>query len=778
MDRNIFLILIHSLILFSLKVFPQQYELSGSIIDSVSNQQLQYCNVLILDTPFGSSTDENGKYTLMLQKGSYRLQITYIGYEDYKTDIKINSNTILNVKLQPAAIHQKDLTVIGAKNNDSNLQTIQSKEIKLMPNVFSDPLRSVQVMSGVVTNNELSTGYNVRGGNYDENLIYLNGYEIYRPFLLRQAGEDLFSLVNPDMVSRMSFYNGAFTARYGDKMSSALEVDYSTNTSESIHANFRADLLNIGVNLQGSRKKFNWNLGARYSYPGSFIRSLQTLGDYNPKYSDIQLLSKYSINEKSSLEFFGLYAVNSFYLKPENWIGNFGGLTRGDNREVEITYDGERNYNFTTFLAGLKYNATLLDDFIYNLNVSNYNTREKENENLRSDLYYKGQEGEDLLDYLKSKTEDINNSLDYNSIAIKSTLAYNYNNYSVLLGAEYQFNNLTNKIDEYIVESGDSSLLIAPRDVYALKNDKLNSFSSFVEANFNFFESLIANVGIRFTRYNYSDENLFSPRINLIWKPNILNKFSFSWGCYYQPPFINELRNPELTNLKSQNAIHYIAGWENQFKEKIKLNVQVYYKDLDNLIPFYFEKMKMLYVEGNTRDGYTFGADLQFDGEIVEGMRSLVSYGYLDSKERNKNGGSYQRRLTDQTHTVQIFFQDKFKKHPNWQSHVKFLFGSGMLYYQRVITEDPAAGLKMITVDINNPQEYFLFFRVDMGLSASFEISEKSKLLVVAEVLNVFNHRNYLGYDWVKALKEYNYLFRIPHILSPRFFNIRVELAI
>ena len=660
-----FLILIFNLILvlYPFQIYSQSFfEVSGTVTDSISNEPMQYCNVVIANTSIGAMTDAHGKFSLNLKPGAYHLKITMVGYQNHDEIIDVNSPLKLSVKLKSAAIQQKDITILGERDKtDINQQGFDSKEIKLMPNVFSDPLRSVQVMSGVVTNNELSTGYNVRGGNFDENLIYLNGYEIYRPFLMRQAGEDLFSLINPDMVSQMIFYNGAFTAKYGDKMSSALEVDYSSGNLETMHANFRADLLNVGVNLKGGVKKLSWNLGARYSYPGSFMRNFQTLGDYNPSYSDIQLISKYNFTEKSSLEFFGIYAVNSFDLKPENWVGNFGGFYRGDNREVELFYDGERKYDFTTFLAALKYSTVIYDGFLFNISASNYNTTESENENLKSDLYYNGQEGEGLHEYLKSKVENIDNTLDYNSYSFKSNLTYTRENYSLLFGAVYQIDNLKNKIDEYIVESGDSSLLIAPHDVFKTKSDKLNSFSAFVETNYKISESLIVNTGIRFTRYNYSGENLFSPRINLVWTPSILNKFSLSWGYYYQPPFINELRNPELTNLKSQKAIHYIAGWENQFKEKIKLNVQVYYKDLDNLIPFYFEKMKMYYVEGNTREGYTFGADFQFDGEIVEGMRSLISYSYLDSKERDKNGGVYRRRLTDQNHTVQIFLQDKFK---------------------------------------------------------------------------------------------------------------------
>ena len=201
-----------------------------------------------------------------------------------------------------------------------------------MPNIYSDVLRSVQVLSGVSTNTELSSGYNVRGGSYDENLIYLNGYEIYRPFLLRVGVEENQSTINPYMVENLTFYNGAFPSSLGDRMSSALIADYSNNHSEKLEGSFSASILDLGINLKNKYEKLNWSLGFRYANPAAFLKSLKTRGDYRPSYSDFQLLLNYDISKNSQLELFGLYADNKFDISPTNWSGNFGFLGRGDYR--------------------------------------------------------------------------------------------------------------------------------------------------------------------------------------------------------------------------------------------------------------------------------------------------------------------------------------------------------------------------------------------------------------------------------------------------------------
>ena len=238
--------------------------------------------------------------------------------------------------------------------------------------------------------------------------------------------------------------------------------------------------------------------------------------------------------------------------------------------------------------------------------------------------------------------------------------------------------------------------------------------------------------------------------------------------------------------LKAQRSIHYAAGWEYKFKEKLKFNLEAYYNNLSRLIPYYIDREKTEYLNSNSDEGYAYGFELTVQGEIVEGLNSWIGYGYLNTKERTKLADGtftdYRPRLTDQNHTIQIFLQDRIKKHPNWQSHFRLLFGSGYLYNNREIVTDPKTGRKYIKVSVDKVYTIPFYFRVDMGLSANFDIGDFKNLVIIAEVLNLFDHNNYGGYRFIQMpLKDLvgNNTVRtiaVPQVLSKRFFNLGLEL--
>lgn len=782
MPKHFFLLILFFVLASTLLSQPGKIKLLGTVYNSQTKETLSNCNILVLENSQGTVSDNDGNYSIQLIKGNYTLQFSYVGFETVRKSVVITGEkkeVRLDVQLDPKSLLEDEVTVTGeAEEAPTVKQKLKSKDTQLMPNVYNDVLRSVQVLAGVTTNNELSSGYNVRGGSFDENLIYLNGFEIYRPFLLKQGVEESQTLINHDMVSGIQFYNGGFPSRFGDRMSSALEVNYADSFPEKISGTIRVDLLNVGATLSGNHGNLNWKVGGRYAYPDAFLQKLQTTGDYSPAFSDIQLITTYQVSEKTKVEFLGLYAQNKFFLEPESWIGNFGGFYRGDYRRVRIDYDGRSEYKYLTALAGLRSTSFLNDNLKLSTSISIYNTEEIENRNITGDVFYNEDATDDNYEndeYLKTRYESADNSITLNSIRINSDVEYKFDNHILTTGVEYRLVDLKNKSDEFYYEEGEESVLQVPVTVLSDKKYDLNNFVFFLEDEIKFTPEFTGNVGVRFLHYGYSEENLISPRINLTYTLSPITTFTAGWGYYYQPPFINELKNPDIGQLKSQRAIHYTLGWNQKVKSNFTLSAELYYKDLDNLIPFYFDEIKMVYVDGNTREGYAYGLDLQLDGELIEGMRSIFGYSYLDTKERTKGTTDYKRRLLDQTHTLQIFLQDKIKKHPNWQSHLRFLFGSGLLYYNRVTRTDPETGNKFIEVDIENPQEYFLFFRVDMGLSASFDVFEEYKLIAVAEVLNVFDHLNYGSYDWVQALEQFEAPVKIPRVLSKRFFNIRVE---
>ncbi len=777
-----FLLLLSSILLTSIN-FSQSLNgtISGFIYDAETKEPLVGANVLVEGTRNGVSTSLDGRFVLKLNPGIHTVRFSFIGYERERQVFQITvsrKNFEVEVALEPVAILEEEVTVTGEKIKPTTVvQNIEAKEIQSMPTLHNDAMRTVKVLAGVASNNELSSGYNVRGGSFDENLIYINGFEIYRPFLLRHGVEENQTLLNQDLISGLKFYNGAFPVNYGDRMSSALDVSYAKNQDSQFSGTIRADVFNVGASIKTNGDNHKLGVGFRYAYPELFSTSLQTQGDYNPSFSDFQLSGEYFISKSTTLELLGIYANNKFALTPTDWVANYGGFFRGDIRELKIEYDGANSFEYKTALLGLRLNHSISKNFTLVVSVSDYYTVESEDRNTSGRIINNGQvdnDGDDG-DFKKTRFEFADNSIELNSLRFRNELHYRINNHMFSFGFEYRSVGLDNQVNERLFETGEKTLLQVPIDKQFSRTDRLNNFSAFIQDEIALAEGLNANIGLRFLRYEYTNESLFSPRFNFTYIESPANIFTFSWGYYHQAPFINELRNPDLRKIKSQQSIHYVFGWERILKPDLKLTAEAYYKDLDNLIPYYFDELKMVYLNGNTREGYSYGLDLQLDGELVKGMRSIIGYSYLDSRERDKGTTQYQRRLTDQTHTINVFLQDKMPKHPNWQAHLRLLLGSGFLFYNRTTHRDLNTGNTLIDVDINRPEEYFMFFRVDLGVSAAFDVTDNSKLTAVAEILNIFNQLNYSSYDWIQVFEEYNSPMRIPRVLSRRFFNFRVE---
>ena len=447
---------------------------------------------------------------------------------------------------------------------------------------------------------------------------------------------------------------------------------------------------------------------------------------------------------------------------------------------LSIFYDGSRIYKYETGLAGLKYKKSFSPNTQLTISGAGYWTSENENANLTGDLYYSA-DAESFTDdkeYLYARTQKSDNVFNLSSYELKARFDYKSKQHTFTAGIETKLVSLRGSTNEYYIETGDNAFQTTPVTSQSQINYNLNSFSGFVQDELWLNDRLQLKGGVRYLHYSYSNENFFSPRAGVYYFINDKNILSFNWGYYYQPPFFSELTsfNQQSGKLKSQQAIHYVLSWEYQFKKKVKFQAQAYYKDLNNLIPFYYEDLKPVYYSGNTHEGYAYGLDLMFQGEIADGMQSWIGYGYLDTREREIGTTAYRRRLLDQTHTLQIFLQDKFKKHRNWQSHLRLLFGSGFLYNYRVTPTNPNTGEPELKVLTDSPQEFLIYMRADMGLSAAFDIGNY-KLTIVTEVLNVFNHYNIAGYEWMMIFKDFPGAVKIPKILSKRFFNIRFELS-
>ena len=695
-----------------------------------------------------------------------------------------NGNEIkLTVKLIPTVLVQNEVNVKGEKVNLSPvIQEIKEKDLDKMPNMYSDVIRSVKILPGVTSNNELTSAYNVRGGNFSENLIYLNGYEIFRPFLIDQGVEESQSIINQNMVGNLQFYNGSFPARYDDKMSSALEVNYKNNSKEYLNGEVNVNLLNMGITLQDKIKNFSWMAGFRDAFPTLFLTKLQTAGKYKPKFIDFQFFGTYDFSENSSLQLLFLNASNKFDLTPDNWTGHFQ-VRPYDVREILFEYDGSKIYNFNTNLAGLKYFQNISKKVKCTSSISYYTIDESENKNLYANIYYANDAYNpyDNQQYLKTRLEKSYNSLKINIFDIQSSIDYKESIHNIEAGVKFRLSKMDNSLNESAVESAvEDSVLDLPYSAVAKQNLNFNSFSSYVQDEIIFNEKFHSNIGIRFLKYYYNKEALFSPRASVSYNYSQGNKLSFSWGYYYQPPFFYELRDKNTSSqpsLMSQRAIHYILSWEIMPRETKKFLISAYYKKLDYLIPYHIENLKLVYGDKNNYKGYAYGLDLQYEGELVPGMNTWIGYSYLNTKEKNLDDPSngYVRRLLDQTHTIRVFLQDRTPKHPNFQAHVLFLVGSGFLYYPREVVTDPATNKNSIVVDYTKTFTYPFFFRVDMGLTNKFIFNNESELILTVDVYNIFNKYNYESYSWFNLYSNSKQLVYTPNIFSKRFFNVGLE---
>ncbi len=755
----------------------------GHVMDAESELPLFNCNIVIEPGNRGTTTDSTGAFTYRLPFGNYRVLFRYLGYEAHEESITLSasqSEITFDIDLESSMMVNQEVTYVYRHLSETTIQELEETDIRRVPTVYADVLRSIKILPGVSSNNELSSAYNVRGGNFDENLIYLNGYEIYRPFLLREGVEENLSLVNLEMVEETRFHGGAFPARYGDKMSSALEVDYKRDHEQRIQGTLTGNLLYQSAVVHNRIGDLGWIAGVRYSTPERFVEGQQTSGKYSPEFIDGQLLVDYRTSESSSLDLFLLSSNNSYTIEPDLWEGHYGPWY--DPRAVKIYYDGERSYSTRNNFAGLRFTKRLTQYSRFYAAVSYLNTVEEEDIDLYAELF----EGENDEYYnpqqelLKTRTELADNLLELNTSELQVGYEFPWTIHAFSVGANLRRMEMQSRVDESFTETSESLAGDAPHIVNEDRTLDLNSYSVFLQDDITFSPQWQATVGVRYLHYDYTGENLLSPRAGIYYKPSLLNTLSFNWGYYYQPPFFYELRNkPDdiAENLRSQLAIHYILGWEHNFGPDLTLTTAFYYKQLDNLIPYYMEQMRLEYEDDNNMEGYAKGFDLMIQGKIVERLNSWLGYSYLDTRERfTDRPGGYQRRALDQTHTLRFFLQDQMPQLPFMKAHLRILFGSGYRYHPRSVETDDATGLPTIEVDYDYTERYQYYARFDAGFSAEIPINTGMEIYILGEVLNMFNHTNVANYSWINILPGSDRPTRIAQIYPGRFFNLGVEL--
>ncbi len=465
-------------------------------------------------------------------------------------------------------------------------------------------------------------------------------------------------------------------------------------------------------------------------------------------------------------------------MRPNNFQTGFLDIKR-----IDLTSRGYTNYKYYSDLLGLKFLTHLSDNSSLTTSFGYYSDKEFNNKDVTYDVYYSSNPYAPHEDakYIETGYEFANNSLITRRFELKSDYSLTYEIQTFRLGLAFRYSRMNSSIYESANYTGQDSVLNASSLANTSLSTNFNSLSAYAEDIIFLNNKFNVNIGVRALKYYFNGEFLLSPRASATYKPDASNSINIAWGYYYQPPYFYETRDKSLgvaKSLMAQRSIQYDLNWEKQFKHNTSFTAELYYRNLSRLIPYYIDQLDLTYGDKNNYKGFAYGMDLQYKGELVPGIATWIGYSYLNSEEKETPGNySYERTLLDQAHTIRIFLQDQAKSHPNFQAHVRFLFGTGYLFHPMMSVPNTTTGSYEIVPDYNETYEYPFYFRVDMGLTFEFKVFHLKNLIFTAEVFNVFDKHNITSYSWYNVLPQTIAPVPVPNILSKRFFNVGLKFS-
>ena len=798
-------------------LLAQDAVLSGKVT-SESGEILIGATVSFPSLKKGTSTDSEGKYSFNLPPNqSIEVKVSYVGFiESKKTvNLKAGQSFPLNFTLQYMTLDS--ITVKQTAIRDQPIIEINPKDFEGLPG----PTGGVEAILKLFTNsnNELSSQYSVRGGNFDENLVYVNDFEIYRPFLVNNGQQEGLSFVNSDLVGNVLFSQGGFAAKYGDKMSSVLDITY--RKPKEFKGNVSASLLGANVHLEGGTKnhRFTYLFGVRQKSNQYILNSLETKGDYKPSFTDAQALLTYQFSEKTQLEIIGNYSRNRYWFVPQDRTTTFGLV----NRAVRLTmyFDGQEIDKFNSGMGGASLSFQPNKKLKLKFLASTYYTREDETYDLIAE-YFLGEVSTNLGNANFNQVvyslgvgaiQDWGrNYLDAAVFSGEHKGSLDLKNHFLQWGLKYNREYISDKLNQWgVVDSAGYNLNYSVTDVnayYVYKTKNIlesNRYSGYVQDTWNLSHSgnVTLNIGSRFNFWDVNNQFIMSPRAQLSFYPKWDSTdivFRAAIGSYDQPPFYRELRNlnGDLNlNVKAQRSIHVVVGADynlTMWNRPFKFISEAYYKNLYDLNPYELDNVRIRYFGNNDAIGYAYGIDLRLHGEIVKDLESWISLNYLNTKENLKSDfdfvfdttfntsgeitqldtttvyPGYVARPSDQRFSVGAFIQDYVPGHENFKVHLNVLFGTGFP------TGPPDHNRYADTLRLPS------YRRVDIGFSALLLDGKKhndqklwknlSSIWASLEVFNLLAIPNTISYLWVKD--SYQTVYAVPNYLTARRINLRV----
>ena len=764
-------------------------KLSGRVIDDEQNPVL-FAVVKVDGQAAGTTTDLQGRYQLEFSTAdTVTVSFSMIGYvTKKKTLVRPKGSLRLNITLQTQSIDMGEVTVKEVRRQMNSTQHLNAENLKRLPSTTGNAVEElVATQAGVSTHNELSSQYNVRGGSFDENSVYINGVEVYRPMLISSGQQEGLSVINSDMVESINFSAGGFDAKYGDKMSSVLDITYKK--PKKFEASVSASLLGAGLYVGYAKRNFSMTHGVRYKTNQYMLGSLETKGEYSPRFLDYQTYISWSPNKRWSLDFIGNISQNQYDFLPTNRQTNFG--TMQDVKSFRVYFDGKEEDLFRTLFGTLSLSHSFTDRTKLSLLASAFTTKERETYDIQGQYWLDETNTTEQLG-VGTYMEHARNYLDANMKSLKVLFSHKPKGHDIQTGLTWKHEIIEENSREW--EMRDSAGYSMPQTsegpvlFYTLRSrNETDSkrYGFYLQDTYRFRSTaglFTLTAGIRGSYWDWNKEFIFSPRASLALIPAFNEKFTLrvAAGVYYQAPFYKEFRDTTQVDgiatvslnrdIRSQRSLHFVAGGDYNFRamdRPFRFSMEVYYKALSNLIPYNIDNVRISYYGRNLSKGYATGIDMKLFGEFVPGTDSWLSFSLMKTEE--KINGQWLPRPTDQRYRLSLYFTDYFPGSRKWKMNLKGTLAGGLPF-------GPPHSGREAAVFRTSP-----YRRVDIGMSRCIiDRSERENqrgirsLWLGVDIFNLLNISNVNSYYWVTDTR--NNQFAVPNYLTSRQINVRLLL--
>lgn len=781
--------------------WAQRVTIKGTVRDE-NGAPVEIANILVEKQLIGATTNLEGKYEIKCEStDSVVLVYSMLGYQTRRRVLRNPSGVItLDVMLPSSNFSLQGVTIKETRRQTGTMQKIDMKQARLIPDASGGSVESfIATQAGVSNTNELSTQYNVRGGNFDENSVYVNGIEVYRPLLIRAGQQEGLSFINPDMVQDIGFSSGGFEARYGDKMSSVLDITY--RQPKEFESTLSASLLGANAYVGYGNDKFSIANSIRYKTSEYLLGTLDTHGEYNPAFFDYQTYLNWRLRPNWSMGFIGNVSQNDYHFVPHDRSTSFGTLE--DIKNFSVFFAGKEKDRFQTFFGAgnITYEASSLSSV--SLNLSAYHTNEQETYDIISQ-YWLDNVTEDVNMGVGTYMEHARNYLNASVMSLGLSGSHKIDAHHVLWGIEAKDERVSEHLREW--EYRDSSGYSIPHTgnslelIYNMQSDGAvhnKRFSGYAQDTWRFSNDIglfVVNAGIRASYWTWSHEPIVSPRASIGFVPSFNENFTFrlASGVYYQSPFYKEYRDTTMVNgtgivslnryIRSQRSIQYVAASDYQFRvydRPFKFSLEAYYKALSNLIPYNVDNIRISYYGENCATGYATGIDMKLFGEFVPGTDSWLTCSVMKTEE--KIGNIWYPRPTDQRVNLSLYFTDYFPGTDRWKMSLKGTYANGLPFgpphsgrekqifrappYRRV---DIGMSYRLIGSDDYGPRSQIPFL-ADSPMVARNQIKN---VWLGIDAFNLLDINNVNSYYWITDIENHQYA--VPNYLTGRRINFRV----